>query len=113
MTAAAVAPTINRGVALAVDASATSSASTAAALIVTTLIITTLITAALLLVASILLALTLVALLVATSQTVGPDSGSFGLRTVVVGLGVVLVGDLRVWRRFMDCCICWICPFKT
>jgi hypothetical protein len=79
MPAAAMAPTIDRSVLRASDASAASSV-TAVALIVATLIAstlipTTLITAALL-VASMLLALTLVALLVATRLLTLADSGS-------------------------------------
>ena len=101
MTAAAVTPTINRGVALAFDASVTSSA-TATTLIVTTLvaaslITTTLITAALLVASMLLALLTLVALLVAARLlTLALVALGLGLRTVVVGLGVALVGDLSL-----------------
>jgi hypothetical protein len=98
MPTAAVATTIDQGVARTVDASAASSA-TAMALIVTTLIASilitmTLITAALL-VASILLALTLVALLVA-ARPLALILVALVLRTIIVWLGGSLVCDLSL-----------------
>jgi hypothetical protein len=93
MPAAAVAPTIDRSVVRASDASAASSITAAALIVVTlitsTLIPTTLITTALF-VASILLALILVALLVASRLL------ALTLVVVMVWLGGSLICDLSL-----------------
>jgi hypothetical protein len=112
MPAAAVAPTIDRSVTRASDASAASSV-TAAALIGATLIACLDLDTHDLdnrgLVGSLHTVGPDLGSLVGGRQTVGPDSGScHSMVGWILGLR-----PESGWRRFIDCCICWICVFKS